>query len=86
MKTRAFQRPLLIALGFGVLVGVIVASMVTMIVMRNGTHAAYCPASSAVWIIPCVPTATSILMFGWVVLLFSLPISMILFLIFRIKR
>lgn len=86
MNPRKIPRRLIAVLTFSAVAGMAVAAMLTMIVMRHGTHANYCPAASAAWILRCIPTADAVLMFGWVSLMAGLPVLLFLMLLLGVGR
>jgi hypothetical protein len=64
------------------------AGLLGYVSLRNGTHAHYCPADSAVWVFRCLPSWTGIgLAIGYtlVVGVVTFPLVWLLFRAFGIK-
>jgi hypothetical protein len=55
------NRPLRVAAVLSLVPGAIVVGFLAYMLLRNGTHASYCPAASAFWIFRCLPTPEALL-------------------------
>lgn len=71
---------------FCLAVGACAVAFLSLIALRNGTHALYCPATSAIWIFPCTPTARAIGMASWIAFMISLPVFLLAVLLTGVGR
>ena len=63
-----------LCLAISLLLSALLVGFVASLALQNGTHAVYCPAASAVWIFPCLPTFSAIKLALLLTGMFALPI------------